>query len=196
MKIFDISADIATARRYPGDPPFELERITDCGISEPYCTSVAHIPLHLGTHIDFPRHVFENGNTACDYPPSVFCGECRVVEMKNEIITGQDIEALRLRGNYKRLLLKTGGRAHLSKSAAFALIDEGISLVGIDDITVGTEQDEYEVHKILLSADCLILEGLELSEIDPQNYELFALPLQIPDSDASPCRAFLTYINF
>lgn len=196
MKIFDISTDIAQARRYPGDPPVEIEQLTDCGIDELYCTSVVHLPVHLGTHIDFPRHVFENGNTLSDYSPSHFCGECRVVEMKNDIITGQDIESLYLRGNYKRLIIKGNGKAHLSKSAAFALIDEGIKLVGIDDITIGTEQDEYEVHKILLSADCLILEGLELSDVDPQNYELFALPIKLSDTDAVPCRAFLTYINF
>ena len=196
MKIFDISVDVMQAKPYPGDPPCEIERLTDCGAGELYSTSVIHLPLHLGTHVDFPNHVFDGGNTQSDFNASQFCGECRVVGMKNEIITGQDIESLWLRGAYKRLIIKGNGRAHLSKSAAFALLDEGIKLVGIDDVTIGTPQDDYEVHKILLSDDCLILEGLDLQEIEPQNYELFALPLKISDTDAAPCRAMLTYINF
>jgi arylformamidase len=196
MKIFDISTDITVAERYPGDPSYELEAITEIEKGDDYNTSVLHLPLHLGTHIDFPYHFFDDGKTSEDYPDGLFCGECRVASFREEIITGQDIENLKLRGQYKRLIIKGNGRCLLSRSAAMALLDEGIRLVGIDNITIGIEPDDYYIHQKLLANDCLILEGLDLTNIDPQNYELFCLPLKISGADASPCRAFLTYIDY
>jgi arylformamidase len=47
------------------------------------------------------------------------------------------------------------------------------------------------VHRTLLSADILIIEGLELRGIEPGEYTLIALPLPLEGADASPCRAVL-----
>ena len=70
-------------------------------------------------------------------------------------------------------------------------MDAGISLVGIDDISIAFGQQEAEVHRCLLQAGVVILEGLNLSDVEPGEYFLVALPLPIPGVEASPVRAVL-----
>jgi len=43
----------------------------------------------------------------------------------------------------------------------------------------------------LLSAGVWVIEGLNLSEVEPGIYELACLPLRIVDSDGAPARAVL-----
>ncbi len=51
----------------------------------------------------------------------------------------------------------------LTASAAYYLIEQGIKLVGIDYLSVDAyERNDYPVHRILLGAGTLILEGLDL----------------------------------
>ena len=48
-----------------------------------------------------------------------------------------------------------------------------------------------EVHKILLSADVVLLEGIRLSAVSEGAYLLNAAPLNLSGADGSPCRAVL-----
>ena len=48
-----------------------------------------------------------------------------------------------------------------------------------------------EVHKILLSQEVVLLEGIRLSEVAEGAYFLFAAPINIGESDGAPCRAVL-----
>ena len=48
-----------------------------------------------------------------------------------------------------------------------------------------------EVHRILLDNDVLILEGINLAEVTPGEYELICLPLRIKGGDGAPVRALL-----
>lgn len=195
MKIIDISREILSCEIYPGDPKPFLQRISSADENGGYNIGSLTVGLHTGTHIDAPKHVFPDGDSIDMIDERIFAGECRVCRAKNEIITGDDIDKLHLRGEYRRVIFRTDGKAHLSKSAAYCLIDEGVKLVGIDDITIGTPTEDYEVHRILLGAGCMILEGLDLRDVEPQNYDLWCMPLKLAGAEASPCRAFLTYRN-
>jgi arylformamidase len=64
--------------------------------------------------------------------------------------------------------------------------------VGIDYFSVDRfESPNRAVHHILLQAGVLILEGINLSGIEPGDYQLLALPLNIVGAEGSPVRAVL-----
>jgi arylformamidase len=50
-------------------------------------------------------------------------------------------------------------------------------------------------HKILLGAGIWLLEGLNLSAVNPGNYNLICLPLKIMQTEGSPVRAVLQPIR-
>ena len=76
--------------------------------------------------------------------------------------------------------------------AAEVLVAAGIKLVGIDtpSMDFATSQD-LPAHHVLYRGGVAILENLDLSAVEPGDYELVALPLKIVGSDSSPVRAIL-----
>jgi arylformamidase len=46
-------------------------------------------------------------------------------------------------------------------------------------------------HRALLDAGICIIEGLDLSNIEPGDYELLCLPLRLAGADGAPARAVL-----
>lgn len=86
----------------------------------------------------------------------------------------------------------TSNYVSLSLEAAKYLVSKKISLVGIDYYGIEAKgAPGHPVHKTLLKAGIVILEGLDLSRIKPGDYNLAALPLRIKTGDGSPCRAVL-----
>ena len=62
------------------------------------------------------------------------------------------------------------------------------------DNFLGIEKEKnpgHPVHNALLSAGIANVEGLDLENIEPGEYELICLPLRIKDGDASPARVVL-----
>src|SRR5207244_12339027 len=80
----------------------------------------------------------------------------------------------------------------LSLEAARLLIESGVKLVGLDYLSIEAFGAEgHPVHKTLLGAGLVILEGLDFRRVPPGHYELYCLPLRIAGGDGSPCRAIL-----
>jgi len=48
-----------------------------------------------------------------------------------------------------------------------------------------------ETHVTILGAGIAVIEGLDLSEVEPGDYELICLPLKIAGADGAPARAVL-----
>jgi len=71
------------------------------------------------------------------------------------------------------------------------LVEAGVKLVGIDYLSVESVEGDGEVHQTLLANGVLILEGLNLEEVEPGEYELICLPLKIKGGDGAPVRALL-----
>ena len=80
--------------------------------------------------------------------------------------------------------------AHLTEDAARYLIDKGIRLIGIDGLTVDAP-GTVAAHAALLRAGVIILETLDLSQVEPGDYQLICLPLRIAGADGAPARAVL-----
>jgi arylformamidase len=71
------------------------------------------------------------------------------------------------------------------------LVERGVRLVGIDYLSVGPFDNGVPTHEILLGAGVIAVEGLDLSAIDPGEYQLICLPVKIGGADGAPCRAVL-----
>jgi arylformamidase len=73
------------------------------------------------------------------------------------------------------------------------LVAEGKRLVGVDYLSVETFDAPFEhpVHKTLLEASTVVVEGLDLSAVEPGEYELYCLPLKLVASDGAPARTIL-----
>jgi arylformamidase len=74
-------------------------------------------------------------------------------------------------------------------------VDKGISLIGVDYLSVQQYSDDSTTHQILLGADTVVLEGLNLSNVKAGFYELICLPLRIVGAEAAPARAILRNIS-
>src|SRR5262252_3695059 len=83
--------------------------------------------------------------------------------------------------------------AHLDISAAKFLAERRIRMVGIDYLSIGRGEDGPEVHRILLGAGVVVLEGLDLSSTGPGLYDVICLPLRILGGDGAPARVALRH---
>ena len=70
-------------------------------------------------------------------------------------------------------------------------VEQGIQLIGVDYLSAGSMLDGALAHKILLGSDVIILEGVNLSQVISDQYELICLPLKISGAEGAPARAIL-----
>jgi arylformamidase len=160
--------------RWPDDPEVRIEaqehaacRVTTLSMS-----------AHTGTHVDAPRHYFPSGAGVDEIPLEATIGRARVVAAR--LLPTCDPQC------GERLLLKTGGD-DLTADAARFLVERGVRTIGVDSLSVGGD----DVHRTLLSAGVVIIEGLDLSAIEFGEYDLICLPLKIAGADGAPARAIL-----
>lgn len=191
MTVFDISVDINTADVYSGDPNTKIIKEKSMEKGDLYNLTSLFTCLHTGTHIDAPAHFLAGGATIDQLDLSVFMGDCAVINcIGREDLTGADIEELVPQGT-QRVLFKTLGDCQLTRSAVFALVAAGVRLVGIDGLSIGTDDDLVAVHRELALAGVAVLEGLTLRHVQSGRYTLMATPLKIKSVEAAPCRALL-----
>ena len=78
-------------------------------------------------------------------------------------------------------------------TGADVLIKKKVKLVGVDYLSVESFHAPFEhpVHKKLLGAGMVVVEGLNLSAIKAGEYELICMPLKIKHGDGTPVRAAL-----
>lgn len=190
MKIIDISTELMTATVYKTDPIPKLQRLNriDCG--DEYNLTALYTCLHTGTHIDAPNHFIEDGAALNEIDLENFVGPCTVIELPKGVIAGVTIDKL-FPKKCERLLIKSGGKAHFMAGAAEDTSRLGYKLIGTDGITIGKEEEDSAVHRAFLSNNLPILEGLDLSNVNPGEYFLVALPVKIEDTEASLTRAIL-----
>jgi arylformamidase len=206
MKTYDVTIPIqAEMPVYPGDPPVLIEprlRLADGDLANVSCYSFGS---HTGTHIDPPFHILDDGLTVDQIPLELLIGRTRVVQIGG----GNEIDAESLRehdlSDAVRVLFKTRNSymldglhqfvetyVHLTVDAAEYLVNSGIKVVGIDYLSVekfGAER--LDVHAVLLRNGVIIIEGLNLKEVEPGDYEMICLPLKIKDGDGAPARVIL-----
>jgi arylformamidase len=63
--------------------------------------------------------------------------------------------------------------------------------VGTDYLSVERFGSEPDVHRILLEAGVVIVEGLDLSGVEPGPWDLLCLPVRLIGTEAAPARVVL-----
>jgi arylformamidase len=189
---------------YPGNPEFELHPIKR--IAEGGSSNVSRLVLgtHTGTHVDAPRHFFDDGHAVDAMPLDLLIGRARVIGInKRGAITRDDLAAAGLREDL-RILFKTPNSGfwqsaafredftYLDESGARYLVEQGVKVVGIDYLSIEQfKKPGAPAHRALLAEDVIIIEGLNLAEAEPGMYELYCLPLPVSGADGAPARVVL-----
>ncbi len=204
-KYIDISAPIHDSMTgWPGLPHVSVHKFQDLHKGDDVNVTTFSMPVHSGTHIDAPRHIFKNGNDISALDFDCVIGPCRVIELSGQkSIRKEQLETYKI-GEGERIIFKTSNSAvdwtsknfkrdfiYLSTQAAQYLAALGVKTVGIDYISTGNRGNYKLVHSILYEAGICIIEGLNLSEAIAGNYELYCLPLNILGADGAPARAVL-----
>src|SRR5712664_2378780 len=82
MKLIDVTVPLdATLPVYPGNTPFTLEAVKRIARGDSSNVSTVHMSAHAGTHVDAPRHFFDNSAGAEGLPLEILIGRARVIEI-------------------------------------------------------------------------------------------------------------------
>ncbi len=194
MEIYDISQEVFGCAVYPGDPSPRRETLASMDSGAAYNLTAFYMCAHNGTHVDAPYHFCADGKTVDEIEAERFIGYAYVAEHDGEI-TGRDAAAILRaakaadRRAAERILIK--GKATLTREGAAVFAEAGLKLFGCESQTVGPEDAPMEVHRILLGAQVVLLEGIRLQAVPAGVYLLHAAPLKLGGTDGSPCRATL-----
>lgn len=204
---------------YPGNPSFSccpVYTVAEHGIN---LTSLS-MSSHMGTHLDAPYHVYQNGLTVDALPLSTFVGPAIVVNVTGKApdtrIMWDDISSYEKRfldgGKQGAIvLIRTGWSEYwesqkyfdhpfLDKEAARRILDAGIRVIGIDTLSVDqtivseggqAEERDFGVHHAVLGSGRVIAENLtNLAAIQEGEWSVTLVPFKLSGSDGSPIRAF------
>ncbi len=190
---------------WPGDPPVNIRRVRDMGQGEMVNLSMISMSAHSGTHMDAPLHFIQGGMGIDQMPLDIMASRARVLEIKDkESVKLAELRRYNIRRR-ERILFKTRNSTtvwqtnafvedfvFISDDAARYLVDCGVALVGIDYLSVGSFKNGGSyVHQTLLGGGVWIIEGLDLSQVSPGEYDLICLPLKLEQGDGAPARAMI-----
>lgn len=190
---------------WPGDPPVEIVRTADVNRGDSQTLTELRMSAHTGTHMDAPVHYVPGGIGIDAFPPEIAIGPARVIDCgQAQSIGAAELRRHRIRRG-ERILLRTSNSARrwhegsfLDQYAAIApegagfLAGRGVRLVGVDYLSVGGPgEDGVRTHVTLLEARIWIVEGLDLSCVEPGRYAMICMPLRILNGDGAPARVFL-----
>jgi arylformamidase len=205
MKLIDVTVPLdASLASYPNNVPFSLEAIKRLARGDSSNVSALHMSAHTGTHVDAPRHFYDDGTGTEALPLEMLVGRARVIELRTRAgITADDLAGIDLSEDV-RLLIKTQNSRlwgdpefhtdyiGITESGAKYLVDHGIKVVGVDYLSVEVFRTPgAPAHHLLLGAGTIVVEGLNLRDVDPGVYEMLCLPLKVVGSDGAPARVVL-----
>ncbi len=207
MRVYDISVGVSPEIPvWPGDPPVKLERIKSINEGEQANISRLQAGVHVGTHIDAPLHFVEGGRSVDAIPLKSLMGRAYVVDLrKADVLDAETLNSARIPPRTRRLLFKTRNSEYWARgerrfqrdyvavdvSGAEWLVKKGVRLVGVDYLSVAPFGDGVATHRILLEAEVVVVEGLNLARVSKGRYTLYCLPIKLMGSDGAPARAIL-----
>ena len=200
---------------YGGKKGFSYDPTSSIEKGDAANTQKWELPNHLGTHIDFPYHFYQNGQTVDDFHEEfwIFNGEkIQILEVnipENKfLIETKHFEKNNLNFDADFLILRTGiGKYRCEEK--FWKYNPGLSLgtanwvkenfkklriIGLDSISISSWQHRdvgRKVHKKMLDPEkpILIAEDMDLSKINKGTIfiKVYIAPLMVSKSDGSPC---------
>lgn len=153
---------------------------------------------HIGTHVEVPAHLFDEGRSCAEMPLETFLGEAVVLRFDHACTIGpSDFEEVRA-GDIVLLWSPAGGPPPaISLEGAQCLAGKPIKMLGVQNVSPDDPR-AYEAgatvradtHEELLRKDIPIIEGLVNLETLPQQRVFFmGLPLRVAHMDSSWIRA-------
>lgn len=204
--IYDISIPIATGGLvYPGNPEIDITAQQAIANGAGANVSLLSFGSHTGTHVDAPKHFFDDGLGVDALPLDVLMGPAVLIGVDDSVMAvGEaDLRRHELAG-HTRVLIKTRNSSfirerefrrdytYLAPDGAAYLAQLGMKLVGIDYLSIEQfRSGHHNTHKTLLGQGVVIVEGLDLSVPPSGPYELRVLPLRLANLDGAPARAVL-----
>ncbi|CAA0806765.1 Cyclase family protein [Striga hermonthica] len=177
-----------------------------------YNFSEMKMPVHSGTHVDAPGHMYDNYyDDGCDVNSldlRVLNGPALLVDVpRDKNITAEVMESLNIPKGVKRVLFRTlntdrglmyrkafdTSYVGFMKDGAQWLVDNtDIKLVGLDYLSVAAFDDLIPSHLVFLkSKEIILVEGLKLDGVPLGIYNVHCLPLRLIGAEGSPIRCIL-----
>jgi len=210
LRVYDVTVPISDLLPvWPGDPRVEIEPLSSIDNGQPANVMRLSMSSHTGTHVDAPYHFVEQGLTVDNLPLELLMGPAFVAEvdgLEGNKIEVFDLASLHFPRSTTRLLLKSSNSyfwedrlteferdyVHLTPKAAEWLVKRGVQLIGVDYLSVEAfGAPDYQVHRTLLGAGVVIVEGLNLSRVPIGPCQLVCLPLTIEGGDGAPARVLV-----
>jgi len=185
-------------------PVCEIGPESNCRVSR------VELDAHLGTHLDAPCHYLPGAGAVESLRLEDLVGPCWIADAgAAALVTDSVLEGLGIPEGCARLLVRTDntrrglmGRPEfvrdyvgLDLSGARWLLERGVRLVGFDYLSVQAFHESDDVHRELLGARVVLLEGLDLSAVEPGAHDLVCLPPKWTGSDGAPARVIARRIG-
>ena len=203
---------------YGGGPSFEVEPIKSIINGDSCNTAVWHVPNHVGTHVDVPKHFYDTVETIDAFKPEfwVFEHVCLIeIELDNPgVIIGPEV-IIPLIGIQPDLLLIKTGMGIYRYNSKYWKDNPGLSptlarelrvryphlrAVGMDFISVSSWRNRdigREAHCEFLNPVgpgnfIVLIEDMNLQNINRDMFikKVTALPLRVENGDGAPCTVF------
>ncbi|MDD4227109.1 MAG: cyclase family protein [Mariniphaga sp.] len=208
MPLFDLSHSLNNdVPVYPGTPRplFEPSATFE---TDGYKEMRLSFHTHLGTHIDAPAHMLEDGKTMDQLPLEIFTGKALIIPVPaNRSLIDQDFLSVYTDSlaAVDFVLFKTGwskrwgspgyfeGFPVLTDDAADWLLGFTLKGIGFDAISVDpVETSDYPNHVRLLKKELILIENLIFpDELVATTGHFSCFPLPLEHADGSPVRAIL-----
>jgi len=205
-RFFDISMPLVSGGLvYPGNPEIRITPQQEVRKGASANVSALSFGSHTGTHVDAPRHFFDDAIGVDALPLDVLMGPALLVAVPDDVMAVGEAELRRhpLAG-HTRVLIRTRNSAlqrrpdfvpdytYLAPDGAAYLATLGVRLVGVDYLSVEQfHSGHHRTHRTLFEQGIVIVEGLALGEPPPGAYQLTCLPLRLVGLDGAPARAVL-----
>jgi arylformamidase len=208
VRTYDISVPIRSGGLiYPGNPAISIT--AQQAISQGAGANVSRLDFgsHTGTHVDAPKHFFDDGAGVDTLPLDLLMGPARLLAFGDAVasIGEAELEPHELDG-VTRLLIRTRNSTwlasgstefhpdytYITPTGAEYLVAVGVKLVGVDYLSIEQfHSGHHKTHRTLLERGVVIVEGLMLDEPPAGEYEFRCLPLRLEGLDGAPARAVL-----
>ena len=217
MRIIDLSVPIGEDTLSPPSGSVRLKLTSFHRGPGFWQGSKVEMVLHTGSHVDFSKHVLEDGETAVDVSLDRVCGDALVVDLSfaeaNHEISVADLEthasgvrlgdivlvrtdwAEKQWGNFPTYYLES---PYCSPQAAQWLIDRGARAIGFDCFSEYCARqpdftsEEFIIHKIILENGAILMQQMtNLSQLPTEGrFKFFAPFIKMRGAEGAPARFF------
>lgn len=206
LNIYDVSLPIVNGGLvYPGNPEIAIAPQQSLAQGAGANVSSLSFGSHTGTHVDAPKHFFDDGIAVDALALDTLMGPAVLVNVGDACMAvGEKELSLHELKGHTRVLIKTRNSSfirekhfradytYLAPDGAEYLVSLGVRLVGVDYLSIEQfHSGHHKTHRTLLERGIIIVEGLDLSAPPLGPYDFRCLPLRIAGLDGAPARAVL-----